>query len=227
MAVTMPVIDTDTHITEPRDTWTARMSKQKWGDMVPHVVYDPDVKEEFWYLGDRRLVPACMTAQAGWPEKFPSHPKTFEEAHPGAYQAEARLRVMDELGLWAQALYPNVGGFGSQLWKTLEAAEQLSREGISAEVLDLRVLRPLDETAILASVAKTRRAVIVDEGWRSGSLAAEVIARIVESGFWNLDMPPARVCTEEVPIPYPKHLEEAALPSVGRIVAAVRKILGH
>lgn len=117
--------------------------------------------------------------------------------------------------------------YGGSLWKTLEAAEQLSREGISAEVLDLRVLRPLDETAILASVAKTRRAVIVDEGWRSGSLAAEVIARIVESGFWNLDMPPARVCTEEVPIPYPKHLEDAALPSVGRIVAAARKILGH
>ena len=117
--------------------------------------------------------------------------------------------------------------YGGSLWKTLEAAEQLSREGISAEVLDLRVLRPLDETAILGSVAKTRRAVIVDEGWRSGSLAAEVIARIVENGFWNLDMPPARVCTEEVPIPYPKHLEEAALPSVGRIVAAARKILGH
>ena len=117
--------------------------------------------------------------------------------------------------------------YGGSLWKTLEAAEQLSREGISAEVLDLRVLRPLDETAILGSVAKTRRAVIVDEGWRSGSLAAEVIARIVENGFWNLDMPPARVCSEEVPIPYPKHLEEAALPSVGRIVTAVRKILGH
>ncbi len=123
MAVAMPVIDTDTHITEPRDTWTARMSKQKWGDLVPHVVYDADAKEEFWQLGDRRLVPACMTAQAGWPEKFPSHPKTFEEAHPGAYQAEARLRVMDELGLWAQALYPNVGGFGSQFWKTLEPQE--------------------------------------------------------------------------------------------------------
>jgi pyruvate/2-oxoglutarate/acetoin dehydrogenase E1 component len=117
--------------------------------------------------------------------------------------------------------------YGGSLWTTLEAAEQLSREGVSAEVLDLRVLRPLDETAILGSVAKTRRVVIVDEGWRSGSLAAEVIARIVENGFWNLDMPPARVCTEEVPIPYPKHLEEAALPSVARIVAAVRKILGH
>lgn len=123
MAVQMPVIDTDTHITEPRDTWTDRMSTKKWGDMVPHVVYDEQAAEEYWFLGDRRLVPACMTAQGGWPEKFPSHPKTFEQAHPASYEPNARLKMMDELGLWAQALYPNVGGFGSQLWKTLEPQE--------------------------------------------------------------------------------------------------------
>ncbi|MDP1818858.1 MAG: amidohydrolase family protein [Acidimicrobiales bacterium] len=123
MTAATPVIDTDTHITEPRDTWTARMSKKKWGDMIPHVVYDADAQEEFWYLGDRRLVPACMTAQAGWPEKFPSHPKTFEQAHPASFEAKARIELMDGLGIWAQALYPNVGGFGSQVWKTLEPQE--------------------------------------------------------------------------------------------------------
>ena len=116
--------------------------------------------------------------------------------------------------------------YGGSLWKALEAAERLAGEGISVEVLDLRVLRPLDEAAILASVARTRRAVIVDEGWRSGSLAAEVITRIVEGAFWELDAPPARVCSEEVPIPYPKHLEDAALPSVDSIVAEVRRLLG-
>lgn len=116
--------------------------------------------------------------------------------------------------------------YGGSLGKALEAAERLTGEGISVEVLDLRVLRPLDDDAILASVAKTRRAVIVDEGWRSGSLSAEVITRIVEGGFWNLDGPIARVCSAEVPIPYPKHLEDAALPSVDRVIAAVRFVLG-
>lgn len=117
--------------------------------------------------------------------------------------------------------------YGGSLWKTLEAAERLGQQGISAEVLDLRVLRPLDEAAILKSVAKTRRAVIVDEGWRSGSLSAEVMARIIEGAFWDLDMPPARVCSAEVPIPYARHLEEAALPSVEGIVAAARQALGR
>jgi pyruvate/2-oxoglutarate/acetoin dehydrogenase E1 component len=116
--------------------------------------------------------------------------------------------------------------YGGSLWKAMQAAEELASENIAAEVLDLRVLRPLDERAILTSVSKTRRAVIVDEGWRSGSLAAEVITRIVEGAFWDLDGPPARVCSAEVPIPYARHLEEAALPSTDQIVAAVRHLLG-
>ncbi|GAA0295117.1 pyruvate dehydrogenase complex E1 component subunit beta [Sphingomonas oligophenolica] len=117
--------------------------------------------------------------------------------------------------------------YGGSLWKTLEAAERLAKDGISAEVLDLRVLRPLDEEAILATVAKTRRAVIVDEGWRSGGLSAEVMARIVEGAFWELDAPLGRVCAAEVPIPYAKHLEDAALPNVERVVAAAHQILGR
>ncbi|UWQ39798.1 pyruvate dehydrogenase (acetyl-transferring) E1 component subunit alpha (plasmid) [Leisingera aquaemixtae] len=116
--------------------------------------------------------------------------------------------------------------YGGSLFKTLEAAEALQGAGISAEVLDLRSLRPLDDAAILASVAKTRRAVIVDEGWRSGSLAAEISARIMEHGFWTLDAPVGRVCSAEVPIPYPKHLEDAAIPQVAAIAAAVRAMMG-
>lgn len=116
--------------------------------------------------------------------------------------------------------------YGGSLWKCLEAAERLAGDGIDAEVIDLRVLRPLDEAAIFASVSKTRRALVVDEGWRSGSLSAEVIARIVEGSFWDLDAPPARVCSAEVPIPYPKHLEDAALPSVDGIVSAARLMMG-
>lgn len=116
--------------------------------------------------------------------------------------------------------------YGGSLPKALAAAEELDAQGISAEVLDLRVLRPLDDKTILASVRKTRRAVVIDEGWRSGSLAAEVMARIVEGAFFELDAPLARVCSEEVPIPYAKHLEDAALPQPAKIVAAVREILG-
>jgi 2-oxoisovalerate dehydrogenase E1 component len=117
--------------------------------------------------------------------------------------------------------------YGGSLFKTLEAAEALAGDGIDAEVIDLRVLRPLDDATIMASVSKTRRAVIVDEGWRSGSLAAEIMARINEQAFWNLDGPLARVCSEEVPIPYPKHLEDASIPQVPKIVAAAKAALGR
>jgi pyruvate dehydrogenase E1 component beta subunit/2-oxoisovalerate dehydrogenase E1 component len=117
--------------------------------------------------------------------------------------------------------------YGGSLFKTLHAAEELAADGISAEVIDLRTLRPLDEATILASLAKTRRAVIVDEGWRSGSLSAEIMARIMERGFWSLDAPVARVCSEEVPIPYPKHLEDAAIPQATKIVAAARSVMGR
>ena len=116
--------------------------------------------------------------------------------------------------------------YGGSLWKTLSAAEALEGESISAEVIDLRSLRPLDDEAILNSVRKTRRAVIVDEGWRSGSLAAEICARIVEGAFFELDAPIGRVCSAEAPIPYARHLEEAAIPQTPRIVAAVKSIFG-
>lgn len=117
--------------------------------------------------------------------------------------------------------------YGGSLPKVLAAAEQLAREGIDAEVIDLRVLRPLDTDTIVASVRKCRRAVIVDEGWRTGSLAAEIMARIVEEAFYDLDAPLARVCSAEVPIPYAKHLEDAALPQTAGIVSAVKTMMGR
>ena len=117
--------------------------------------------------------------------------------------------------------------YGGTLGKTLQAAETLARDGIDAEVIDLRSLRPLDMPTILDSVKKTRRVVIVDEGWKSGSLSAEIVARLVEQAFYDLDAPMARVCTAEVPIPYPKHLEDAALPQPPAIAAAVREVVGH
>jgi pyruvate dehydrogenase E1 component beta subunit len=115
--------------------------------------------------------------------------------------------------------------YGGTLPAVLDAAGQLADEGIDAEVLDLRTLRPLDEPAILASVRRTHRAVVVDEGWRSGSLSAEISARIAEHAFYDLDAPVGRVCSAEVPIPYSKHLEIAALPSAERIVAAAKEAI--
>ena len=117
--------------------------------------------------------------------------------------------------------------YGASLWRCVTAAEELASSGIEAEIIDLRSLRPLDDAAIMDSVRHTRRAVIVDEGWRSGSLAAEITTRIVEQGFYDLDAPVARVCAEEVPIPYPRHLEDAALPGASRIVAVAKGLVGR
>jgi pyruvate dehydrogenase E1 component beta subunit len=111
------------------------------------------------------------------------------------------------------------------LQKSLDAAEALSKEGIDCEVIDLRTLRPLDDATIVASVVKTHRAVIVDEGWRSGSLSAEISARIAEQAFYALDAPVARVCSAEVPIPYPRHLETAATPQTETIAAAAKGVM--
>ncbi|PLW78476.1 pyruvate dehydrogenase (acetyl-transferring) E1 component subunit alpha [Cohaesibacter celericrescens] len=116
--------------------------------------------------------------------------------------------------------------YGGSLFKVLEAAETLAGEGISTEVIDLRSLRPLDDETILASVAKTHRVLIVDEGWQTGSLAAEIGMRIAEKGFYDLDAPLARLCSREVPMPYAKHLEDAAIPQTESIVKAVRTHLG-
>ena len=116
--------------------------------------------------------------------------------------------------------------YGGTLTTALAAADELAAGGIEAEVIDLRVLRPLDDAAVIESVTRTHRAVIVDEGWRSGSLAAEVSARIMEQAFYELDAPVARVCSAEVPMPYPRHLEQAALPQAATVAAEVRRMLG-
>jgi pyruvate/2-oxoglutarate/acetoin dehydrogenase E1 component len=116
---------------------------------------------------------------------------------------------------------------GASLWRCAAAAEELAAAGVDAEIIDLRALRPLDDATILDSVRRTRRAVIVDEGWRSGGISGEIAMRIVEQGFYDLDAPIARVCTQEVPLPYPRHLEDAALPNPARIVATVRRMFGH
>jgi pyruvate dehydrogenase E1 component beta subunit len=116
--------------------------------------------------------------------------------------------------------------YGGMLPRTLEAAEALEAEGVSAEVVDLRTLRPLDDATLVGSVRHTHRAVVVDEGWRTGSISAEIVARIQEQAFYDLDAPVERVCSVEVPMPYARHLEHAALPQVEDVVAAARRTKG-
>jgi len=118
-------------------------------------------------------------------------------------------------------------GYGMALVKSLEAAETLASEGIDCEVIDLRTLRPLDDATIMASVAKTHRVLVVDEDWRSGSIAAEISARIMEQAFYELDQPVERLCGAEAPMPYAPQLEDAAIPQVEDIVAAVKGMVTH
>ena len=115
--------------------------------------------------------------------------------------------------------------YGGTLGKTIEAADRLAKNGVEAEVIDLRTLRPLDTPTILTSIAKTHRAVIVDEAWRTGSFAAEISAQITENAFDELDAPVMRVCSAEVPMPYAKHLEAATLPQVEGIISAVQQVV--
>ncbi|MDN0076118.1 alpha-ketoacid dehydrogenase subunit beta [Crenobacter sp. SG2303] len=190
---------------------------------------------EGWYAhipGIRVLAPATLEDARGmlWPALEDPDPVILFE-HGQLYNVEGELAEGVTVDI-RSAKVRRAGrdltliAYGGLLGKALEAAEQLAREGIDVEVIDLRVLRPLDDATLLASLAKTHRLVVVDEGWKSGSLAAEVVARLTEQAFYELDAPPVRVCSAEVPIPYAKHLEEAALPQVAVIVAAAHGVCG-
>ena len=191
---------------------------------------------ENWYAhvpGLRVLAPATVEDARGmlWPALQDPDPVLIFE-HAQLYNLEGELPEpftsdISHAAVRREGRDVSIVTYGGCLPKVLDAAQALAADGISAEVIDLRVLRPLDDAAICASVRKTRRLLVVDEGWRSGSLAAEVMARVVEQVFYELDAPPARVCSQEVPIPYAKHMEEAALPQVGQIVAAAKGMLGR
>jgi pyruvate dehydrogenase E1 component beta subunit len=157
----------------------------------------------------------------------------FVFEHAALYPMEGEVDETAGPGEIGRALVRRAGTdlsvitYGGSLPKALAAADLLAADGIAAEVIDLRSLRPLDTATILASVARTHRALIVDEGWRTGSFAAEVSARIMEQGFYDLDGPVQRLCSAEVPIPYARHLEDAALPQPATIAAAARALLGR
>jgi pyruvate dehydrogenase E1 component beta subunit len=128
----------------------------------------------------------------------------------------AVLRAGDDVTLVAH---------GAALHTSLTAAEELAVRGVAAAVIDLRTLRPLDMATIAASVARTGRVVVVEDGWRSGGIGAEIAARLVEDCFWDLDAPIERLASAEVPMPYAGHLEQAASPGVHHVVQAALRTL--
>jgi pyruvate dehydrogenase E1 component beta subunit len=191
---------------------------------------------EVWYAhvpGIRVLAPATIEDARGmlWPALADPDPVVIFE-HAQLYNLEGELADPPPAVDIARAAVRRRGRdvsivtYGGSLPRSVAAAEELARDGIDAEVIDLRVLRPLDWDTIVASVTATHRVLVVDEGWCTGSLAGEIIAGLAERAFYELDAAPARVCTEEVPIPYAKHMEEAALPLPPKIVAAARRVCG-
>ena len=191
---------------------------------------------EVWYAhvpGIRVLAPATIEDARGmlWPALQDPDPVVIFE-HAQLYNLEGELADppptvdVERAAIRRAGRDATIVTYGGSLPRAMAAADELARAGIDVEVIDLRVLRPLDGETIAASVRKTHRLVVVDEGWRTCSLAAEIMARVAETTFYELDAPPARVCTEEVPIPYAKHMEEAALPMPPKIVAAVRQACG-
>jgi pyruvate dehydrogenase E1 component beta subunit len=190
---------------------------------------------EGWYahIPGLRIVTPATIDDARWmlaaALKSPDPVLIFE--HVGLLNMEGELSAaavdLEHAAIRRPGRDISVITYGASLHKCLEAAVQLAREGVELEVVDLRTLRPLDDALLLESVRRTHRVLIVDEGWRSGGISAEIGLRMVEQAFFELDAPIARVCTAEVPIPYPKHLEDAALPSVAAIVAAARGLVAR
>ncbi|MGO9060423.1 MAG: alpha-ketoacid dehydrogenase subunit beta [Candidatus Binataceae bacterium] len=191
---------------------------------------------EGWYAhipGIKVLTPATLEDARGmlWTALEDPDPVLIFE-HGSLYNMEGEMAAdagpvdIDHAAVRRPGADVSLITYGGTLGKVMTAAEELAAAGIDAEVLDLRTLRPLDTNAIIDSVTRTHRAVIIDEGWRSGSVSAEVSARIMEGAFYELDAPVARVCSAEVPMPYSKHLEDAALPQVPVIIETARSLVG-
>jgi pyruvate/2-oxoglutarate/acetoin dehydrogenase E1 component len=203
--------------------------------------------------GGRQLAAQHSHSLEGWYAHIPGikvlTPATLEDAHGMLLTA---LQDPDPVLIFENAMLYNMAGelpaeagpveiahacirrsgrdisvitYGNSLWKALESARGLAEKGIEAEVIDLRTLRPLDDRTLLDSVARTHRALVVDEGWRSGGISAEISARLTEQIFYELDAPVQRLCGAEVPIPYAAHMEQAAIPQPATISAAVEEVV--
>jgi pyruvate dehydrogenase E1 component beta subunit len=190
---------------------------------------------EGWYAhipGLKIVAPATIEDARGMlqPALDDPNPVLFFE-HGALYNAEGELADPPPMVDIRSAAVRRTGSdvtivtYGGTLRTCLAAAEELTALGRGRRGDRSAGAAPLDIDTVLASVAKTHRVVVVDEGWKSGSLSAEISARIQERSFYELDAPVLRVCSAEVPVPYPKHLEDAVLPQVPAVVAAVRRAM--
>ncbi|MDP4260774.1 MAG: alpha-ketoacid dehydrogenase subunit beta [Bacteroidota bacterium] len=152
------------------------------------------------------------TAMMNLEGTLPGHPETVNITKAGIIKEGKDISVIT---------------YGAGVYKSLDAANELSGSGIDAEVIDLRVLRPMDMETVFNSVKKTHRALLVEDAWGSVNIGAEVSARIMENVFYDLDAPVQRLCGAEVPMPYPKHMEDASVPQKEDIVAKLKKMLQH
>ena len=181
------IIDTDSHVIEPYDLWTSRLSVQKWGDKVPHVKFDEDLKEDAWYFGSERVGAAASAAQAGYGEYPPDHPARLSDVDPATWDPNLRLKWMDEHGIWAQVLYPNVAGFGAGKYLAMGDSE-----------LMLECVRAYNDFLIDYSSVDSRRYVpimalpfwdldeTVTEIQRSAANGHKGIIMSGEPGYWGL-----------------------------------------
>jgi pyruvate dehydrogenase E1 component beta subunit len=190
---------------------------------------------EGWYAhipGIKVLTPATVEDARGmlWTALEDPDPVLIFE-HGSLYSMEGDLAAdagaveIDKAAVRRPGTDISLITYGGTLGKAIRAAEDLAAMGIDAEVVDLRTLRPLDTETIVDSVVRTHRAIVIDEGWRTGSISGEISARIVERAFYELDAPIERICTVEAPMPYPKHLEDAAVPQPAAIIEAARKMV--
>lgn len=192
---------------------------------------------EVWYAhipGIKVVAPATVADaryMLGLALREPDPVFIFEHAmlypQEGEFDETQPVTRLDGAAIRRQGRDVTLVTYGGSLWKSLQAAEEVAKRGVDVEVIDLRSLRPLDLPTVLTSVAKTHRVLLVDEGWRTCSLAAEISARIMEEGFYDLDVPVARLCSAEVPIPYAKHLEDAAIPQPNTIITAIEELIAR
>lgn len=192
---------------------------------------------EVWYAhipGIKVVAPATVADaryMLGLALREPDPVFIFEHAmlypQEGEFDETQPVTRLDGAAVRRQGRDVTLVTYGGSFWKSLQAAEEVAKRGVDVEVIDLRSLRPLDLPTVLTSVAKTHRVLLVDEGWRTCSLAAEISARIMEEGFYDLDVPVARLCSAEVPIPYAKHLEDAAIPQPNTIITAIEELIAR
>ena len=190
---------------------------------------------EGWYahVPGLKVVAPATVADARWmlPTALDDPNPVIIFEHSGLYNVRGEVDIasgpadLERAAIRRSGTDVTIIGSAGMVPKALDAADQLDAAGISAEVIDLRSLRPLDVSTLVTSVNRTSRALVVDEGWRTGGLNAEIAAALGEHCFWSLDAPIGRLAAAEVPVPYAKHLEAAAIPQVDDIVAAAGDLM--